>query len=127
LLVADVCVDLDPEPYVSATPDTTDELIDVLKPLTGAWVVDIHGYRTADGDPADFRLYAWAFGSDIAGNNLTLTNVPASAEAGVTTDITASWNSLPQGLWLGGITHYGENETPLGTTIIEVDSDAFAE
>jgi len=28
-------------------------------------------------------------------------------------------------LWLGGITHYGDNGTPLATTVIEVDNNAF--
>jgi len=119
------CVIFDQEPYASATAETTDELIDVPKPLTGTWLIDVHGYSTADGNPADFRLYAWAFGSDIAADNLTLSNIPASAEPGGTTDITAGWNNLAEGLWLGGITHYGDNGTPLATTVIEVDNNAF--
>ena len=119
------CVIFDQEPYASATADTTDELIDVAKPLTGTWVIDVHGHSTADGNPADFRLYAWAFGSDIAANNLTLTNIPASAEPGVTTDIAAGWDNLAEGLWLGGITHYGDGGAPLATTVIEVDNNAF--
>ena len=121
------CVLFDQPPYAaSVTADTTDELIDVLKPMTGKWLIDVHGYRTADGNPADFRLYVWAFGSDLAADNLALTNVPALAEPGVTTDIAASWNSLPDGLWLGGVTHYGIDGAALGTTIIEVDNNAFS-
>jgi len=127
LVAGGPCRILDSEPYASATADTTDELIDVLKPLTGTWVIDVHGYSTADGNPADFRLYAWAFGSDIAAGNLALTNVPAIAEAGVSADVVASWNNLPQGLWLGGVAHYGEDGAPLGTTILEIDSNAFGE
>lgn len=119
------CVIFDQEPYASATADTTDELIDVAKPLTGTWVIDVHGHSTADGNPADFRLYAWAFGSDIAANNLTLSNIPASAEPGVNTDIAAGWDNLAVGLWLGGITHYGDGGAPLATTVIEIDNNAF--
>jgi len=121
------CIIFDRDAYASATPDTADELIDVLKPLSGTWVIDVHGYNTRNGGPANFRLYAWSFGSDIAAGNLTLTDVPAVAEPGANADVAAGWSNLPQGLWLGGVTHYGDNGMPLGTTIIEVDNNAFDE
>jgi hypothetical protein len=121
------CVIVDKKPYASATPDTSDELINILKPLSGTWVIDVHGYDTADGNPAEFRLYVWAFGSDITSDNLVLTNVPSAAQAGVTTDIKASWNNLPEGLWLGGIAHYGNDGASLGFTVLEVDNNAFPE
>jgi len=121
------CIIFDQVPYVSATFGTSDELIDIRKPLSGTWVIDVHGYDTADGNPAEFRLYVWSFGSDKASGNLALTNIPSAAQPGVTTDIKASWSTLSEGLWLGGVAHYGNNDAPLGFTVIEVDNNAFPE
>jgi hypothetical protein len=122
------CVVTDAKPYeISVTHGTTDEFIEILKPRTGGWMIDVHGYDTADGNPAEFRLYVWAFGSDEDKGNLRLENVPLVAQPGVTTDIKASWDNLPDGLWLGGLTHYGNDGAFLGMTVIEVDSNAFPE
>jgi hypothetical protein len=111
---------------LSATPDTSREQIDVLNPAAGTWVIDVHGYATESRNGSRFRLYAWSFGSDSDAGNTMLSDVPASATAGVTAELTINWNSLAQGLWLGGVAHYDDpanpDDIPLALTVIEVDN-----
>jgi len=111
---------------LSATPDTSNEQIDVLNPAGGTWVIDVHGYATSSRNGSEFRLYAWSFGSDSDAANTSLSNVPVTATAGSTATLELGWNNLAQGLWLGGIAHYDNpadpNDIPLGLTIVEVDN-----
>jgi subtilisin family serine protease len=106
----------------SVEPNTSNEMVEVFNPAAGQWVIDVHAYNTEGDGPANFRLYSWAFGSDIAAGNLRLGNVPAGATAGTTINMSASWSDLPEGLWLGGVSHSGAGGTRLGLTVVEIDN-----
>jgi subtilisin family serine protease len=114
------------QPYASETPGTSDELIDITAPAAGTWIIDVYAYDTERPTGTDFRLYAWSFGSNIAAGNLLLTDAPAGATAGTTVEAQLTWNALPEGLWLGGVTHYDNpadpDDLPLGLTIVEIDN-----
>lgn len=121
------CQIVEPDaPFASATPGTSNELIDIEGPAAGTWIVDVHGYDTASPGGTDFRLYAWSFGSNSATGNLSLSNAPASATAGSTLTMDVGWEGLAEGLWLGGITHYDNpgdpNDIPMALTVIEIDN-----
>ena len=102
--------------------NTSNEIVEVINPAAGTWVIDVHAYNTEDDGEAQFRLYSWSFGSNIAANNFSLSNVPAGAIPGATVDIAGSWSNLAEGIWLGGVSHYGAGGIPLGLTVIEVDN-----
>jgi len=105
-------------------PNTSNELVEVLNPSSGTWIIDVHGYNTDPNNNgrANFRLYSWAFGRNADAGNLKLTGLPSAAEAGQTANISLGWQSLPKGRWLGGVSHLGSNGAALGMTIVEVES-----
>jgi len=106
----------------SVAENTSNEIVEVLNPAAGTWVIDVHAYATEDDAQAKFRLYSWSFGSNVAANNFSLSNVPAGAIPATTVDIAGRWSNLAEGIWLGGVSHYGDGGTPLGLTVIEVDN-----
>ncbi|MCP4277953.1 MAG: S8 family serine peptidase [Gammaproteobacteria bacterium] len=117
----------------SRNEDTSDEQIDVdqFDLLAGTYLIDVHGYKTDEltgGEGAKFRLYVWSFGAkNMAGDNdvgnLSITGIPAFAAQNTTVDMNAEWLNLPDGLWLGGITHSTDGETIEAVTIVEADSN----
>ena len=70
-----------------------------------------------------FRLYVWSFGTDNDAGNLSISDIPAGAAQNTTVNMNANWLNLPDGLWLGGITHSTDGNSTLGVTIVEVDSN----
>jgi hypothetical protein len=120
---------------------TSNELIELegidLQP--GTYLIDVHGYDTDDvigGSGAEFRLYAWSFGTtanayDANNKELNITGTPSDAVGGTAINLTVSWQDLTDGLWLGGISHLGgisnseDGLTPQGLTVIEIDNNAF--
>ncbi|MGI9291619.1 MAG: S8 family serine peptidase [Gammaproteobacteria bacterium] len=106
---------------------TATEIIELENPAPGAYIVDVHGAATDEitgGAGAAFRLYAWSFGDQVPGSNLTLSDVPAGAVKGTAANMTANWSGLTTGLWLGGIIHNDEGGW-IGQTIVEIDVDFF--
>jgi subtilisin family serine protease len=82
----------------------SDEQIDVLYPLPGLYIVDVHGFDTQGGLAADFTLSVWQLGADDNRMNMNIT-APTVAVPAVTDTITASWSGLDSARYLGGITH----------------------
>jgi hypothetical protein len=110
--------------WKSQGDETSDELITVFHPVSGDYIIDVHGYNT-DGPNANFNVYAWALDSGSDAGNLALSNVPASVVAGTSATITADWAGLADGLWLGGINHNDAPDRSLSVTVIEIDNNAF--
>ncbi len=100
--------------------ETSDEEIDVYRPEPGTYIIDVHGFDV-EGIDTQFCVLAWGLGRSDTGGNLTLANVPGSATYGSTPAISAGWNNLDDGLWLGGILHGQNVSSELGLTIIDVD------
>ena len=114
---------------------TSNELIELdgfnLQP--GTYLIDVHGYDTDDeigGPGAEFRLYVWSFGTtanvyDANNKELNITGNPSVAVGGTAVNLTASWQNLTDGLWLGGISHSEDGLTTQGLTVIEINNNAF--
>jgi subtilisin family serine protease len=112
----------------SQNENTSDEQInvDAFDLRAGTYIIDVHGYETDEvtgGPGALFRLYVWSFGTDNDAGNLSISDIPAGAAQNTTVDMNANWLNLPDGLWLGGITHSTDGNSTLGVTIVEVDSN----
>jgi hypothetical protein len=102
-----------------------DASLDILNPQpTGTFILDVHGWDIQNADSTRFSVYAWAFGSEAAGN-LTLGNLPGGATSGAEISLSADW-ILPasEGAYLGAIEHTGDNGTNFGFTVIGVDVPA---
>ena len=87
---------------------TSDERIDVFLPLSGVYLILVHGFATDDvsgGPGANFSLLAWQLAPADNAGNMSATG-PANASAGSSADISVDWSGLaaPQD-YLGGIEH----------------------
>ena len=101
---------------------TSDEAIDVVRPLAGSYVLLVHGFETdqiAGGPGANYSLFTWSLGlNDVAGNlNVT---APTTVANGDRVDFQLQWTGLDPGArYLGAISH----TTPAGlygATVVNV-------
>lgn len=128
------CIDIDADhvcesvytedDWKSQRDESSNELITVFYPEPGDYIIDVHGYNT-DGASANFNVYVWALDSGSDAGNLSLSDVPAGAEAGTSAMITVDWAGLAEGLWLGGISHNDSTDRSLDVTVIEIANNAF--
>jgi subtilisin family serine protease len=112
----------------SQNDQTSDEELNVPYPSPGVYIIDVHGYNTdftVGGAGARFRLYAWSFGTANDAGNLLVSGSSGTATLGTTTNLTADWGGLGEGLWLGGIKHSDDGFSDLDATLVEVDNNAF--
>ncbi|TDJ44828.1 MAG: hypothetical protein E2O52_07555, partial [Gammaproteobacteria bacterium] len=95
----------------------SDEQVDVLFPLPGEYLIDVHGFET-DGPAATFDLFIWTLGP---GDQLGALNVttPTEAVSGATGNVSVTWENLERETHLGAITHRNGEET-LEVTILEI-------
>ncbi len=119
----DLCPNGDAYLY-SATADSP-EIIDILDPAPGEYLVDVHGYQTdevASGIGASFELGIWMVNPGAGLGNLTV-SAPASTTVGATGQVQVSWQDLAPGqLYLGLISH-GNGTDTLGATLIEISTE----
>ena len=108
---------------ISGNTDS-DEMVDVLFPLAGQYIIDVHGFNTDDvgsGPGANFNLFAWVVGIDEDAGNMVLNGAPANATAGTNASLTLDWAVPELQRYLGGITHRDENEA-IEFTLVEIDN-----
>jgi hypothetical protein len=103
---------------LSAEPDS-DDRVDVLFPLPGEYIIDVHGFET-DGPNAIFDLFIWTVGPFDNLGNLSVTG-PTEALSGETGTINVSWSGLEVATHLGVITH-SDGVEPLEVTLIEIQN-----
>lgn len=105
----------------SASTDSP-EILDLLDPAAGEYVIDVHGYQTDDsagGAGASFEVGVWQVSS--ATNLGSLGATPSgSAALGTTGQVGLSWAGLAAGtLYLGLISH-GNGTEIFGNTLVEI-------
>jgi hypothetical protein len=103
---------------VSAESDSNDK-IDVLFPLPGEYIIDVHGFNT-DGPTAVFDLFIWTVGPTDNLGNLTVVG-PDQAVTGESGSVQVNWSGLEPETHLGLITH-SDGVEPLEITLIEVQN-----
>ncbi|NAZ80735.1 S8 family serine peptidase, partial [Kineococcus sp. R8] len=103
---------------VSATA-SADELIDVLAPEAGTYVVQVAGYAAAPGKAsAPYELTSYAVTPDTTEGDLTVDPNPVPVTAGEPATFSLGWSGLEPGTrYLGWMT-FGDSPTP---TVIAID------
>jgi subtilisin family serine protease len=101
---------------------TSDEVINVVRPLEGAYVVAVHGFETDEvtgGPGARYSLFTWSFGAnDIVGN--AAVTAPTSVANGDRIELGLSWSGLePASRYLGAVSHTTLNGF-YGLTILDI-------
>lgn len=104
----------------SATLDPA-EVVDILDPAPGEYVIDVHGYETDDvvaGPGANFEIGVWTVRS--AGLSDFTATATTTASVGETVPVNLAWQGLEPGqVYLGLVTH-GDGERLLGYTLVEI-------
>ena len=104
----------------TSTNGGTDELIDVADPADGTWTLYVHGWQ-APGGSTDYSLSDWVVPATPGGGSLSIDSAPASAQAGTTGTVTASWTGAA-GAWnLGAVSHSNAGGV-IDLTLLEVDN-----
>lgn len=107
----------------------SNEQVDIVLPLPGEYIIDVHGFETA-GSSTTFDLYVWTVGPGDTLGNLTVT-APTEAVSGQPGGVTVAWDGLEtyrDGLQLkahlGTIMHDDaadpDDDRPLEVTVIEI-------
>ncbi|NND37498.1 MAG: S8 family serine peptidase [Gammaproteobacteria bacterium] len=99
--------------------DDSDEQVDVLFPLAGEYIIDVHGFDT-EAASTTFDLFIWTVGPGDNLGNLSV-STPSEAISGETGTISVSWDGLERQTHLGAITH-GDGEETLEVTVIEIQN-----
>ena len=104
-----------------STESDSNDRVDVLFPLPGEYIIDVHGFET-EGPEAIFDLFIWTVGPFDNLGNLSVTG-PTEALTGETGNVSVSWSELEFATHLGTITHSdGTDELPLELTLIEIQN-----
>ena len=107
----------------ASTAGGTAEIIDLVDPDPGNYILYIQGWAVAPPTAtASYTFHRWEVPAAAGGGTLTLgpTPPPASATAGTVATVEASWTGLATGNYLGAVSHTGD--TLLGYTLVEVDN-----
>lgn len=98
----------------------TDELLEVVNPEDGDWVLWVHGWA-APLDPTPYDLYSWVI-SATPGGSMSIDSAPASASLGITDTIDFSWTGATVGQWYYGLVSHSDGGGFIGLTKVEVDN-----
>lgn len=113
----------DGSPGLGSMGGTSDEVIDLLDPAAGEYVVDVHGFQADLVDGTPFQVRAWMIGDGAGAGTLTA-SAPATTSVGASGDVTLSWEGLAPGeVYLGLVTHGDGEERELGETVVEIASE----
>jgi len=104
--------------------ETSDELVDIYRPASGTWVIDVHGFATESPAGTNFRLHTWSLERDNDAGNLIVDDAPSEVTFGSSADLELIWSDLPADIYLGGISHSSDIGIPPKErfTIIELDA-----
>lgn len=98
------------------------EIIDILDPAPGEYVIDVHGFATDEtvgGPGANFEVGVWVIERDAGAGGFTA-STPGTATVGTSTPVTLSWQGLEAGsTYLGLVTH-GDGARILGETLVQI-------
>jgi subtilisin family serine protease len=113
----------DSEVLASDAADTADEVIDILEPAPGEYVIDVHGYETDEtvgGPGANFELGVWQLAEGAGEGSFAVQSAPAAAETGATGTVSLGWQGLQANeIYMGLVTHSSDSQV-LGYTLVEV-------
>jgi len=107
--------------YLASTAEGAQEVLDILNPAAGEYIVDVHGYTVDDvtgGVGANFAVRAWTVQD---GGGIGDVQVGAGdATFGATGNVAVSWSGLPAGEVYLGLIGHDNGERELALTLLEV-------
>jgi hypothetical protein len=104
---------------------SSDEVIGILNPDAGEYILDVHGFETSGGlggPEAEFVLRAWTL-SDAPADHALVLDAPANASVGGSATVNASWQDLPAGEIYVGLISHRDGEAERALSLIEVISE----
>ena len=108
---------------LSSATDARDEVIDILAPTPGEYVIDVHGYQTDDvtgGPGANFEAGFWAVTDAGGAGGFSVLSAPAAATLGTSGQVTIGWQDLdPAELYLGVVIH-SDGADEIAQTLVEI-------
>ncbi|MCC7257839.1 MAG: S8 family serine peptidase [Gammaproteobacteria bacterium] len=103
------------------------ESIDILDPVPGEYIIDVHGYATDNavgGYGANFEIGVWTVGDGAGPGAFAITGAPAAATLGTGGEVTLGWQDLePSQLYLGLLVH-DDGEAEIALTLVEIATAA---
>jgi hypothetical protein len=106
----------------SSTSGGTDELIEMLAPAPGEYVLYVHGWAVPHA-PLDYSVGRWQAVRGEGGLTVDPTSVEVSN--GDVVDVTASWTDAPEGVSYGVVEHTTDGIS-YGSTVVQVTNLAAA-
>jgi hypothetical protein len=104
-----------------STAGGTSEVIDIVDPAPGNYILYIQGWQVVDPPPTGvgYTFHLW----DVprAAGSLAITAAPPSAALGTVANVDATWTGLAPGIYLGAVSH-ADGTTNFGYTLVEVDN-----
>lgn len=113
----------DPDFVLISGANDSNELIEIIDPTPGDYIIDVHGFDTDDvtnGPGAQFTLFVWNVGPTDMLGNLTVTG-PTEAASGVTNTVNVSWSGIDAERHIGVITH-SDGTNVLEDTVIYIEN-----
>lgn len=108
---------------LASASDAETEVIDLLNPTPGEYLVDIHGFLVDDppgGTGAGYELGVWMVDDASDAGRLEVLATPVTAATGAEGQLGLGWSDLDPGeLYLGLVTH-GDGEHQLAWTLVEI-------
>lgn len=102
-----------------STSDGATEVIDILDPVPGEYIVDVHGLQVAALETS-YELGVWMVNDAPGPGGFSVASAPAAATTGASGEVTLAWSGLAPGeLYLGLVTH-GDGEHELAQTLVEI-------
>ena len=107
---------IDPQGRIvgSSGSRTAAELVDVLVPAAGTYVVVVHGYET-DGPDANYTLFTWTLGEPLQGNLAVSGPDPSTGPSGT---VAVTWFGLTPGRRYLGAISYRAGGAEIGQTLV---------
>jgi subtilisin family serine protease len=104
----------------SSTAGGTSEIIDIVDPEPGEYILYIQGWQVVDPAPGvGYAFHLWAV--PLASGSLTIAAAPTEAVQGTAGTVDATWTVTDPGNYLGAVSH-SDGTTAFGYTLVEVDN-----
>ncbi len=108
-----------PGDVLASATDAATEVIDLLDPAPGEYLIDIHGFEVS-GPEAGYETGVWMVNDAPGPGGFSVLAAPAAAVTGASGEVTLGWAGLDPGeLYLGLVTH-GDGAHALALTLVEI-------
>ena len=108
---------------LASATDARAEVIDLLNPAAGEYVIDVHGYQVDDlasSTGAHYEVGVWTVNDAPGPGGFGVVGAPAAAAVGASGEVQLGWSGLDPGeLYLGIVTH-DDGEHALAWTLVEI-------